>query len=78
MTWIAGLFLRTAMRRSLLGAQAQDPVVPDRKGLNGQSEPGCRSAADGQTRTRRLAPAPAADPREPTPVDDGADQRRAA
>ena len=29
MTWIFGLLLQDAMRRSLLGAYAQDPVVPD-------------------------------------------------
>jgi hypothetical protein len=30
MTSIAGRFLQNAMQRSLLGAHAQDPVVPDR------------------------------------------------
>jgi hypothetical protein len=75
MTWIVGLFLRTAMRRSLLGAQAQDPVVPNRQDCSVPSEPR-RGAADGEPRTRRLEPAPSMDSRKPTRVNDG--QRRAA
>jgi hypothetical protein len=77
MTSIAGSFVHTAMRRSLLGSHANDPVVPDRA----QGAAAHRRAAedaDGLTRTRRLAPAPALDPRAPAPVEAGAERRRAA
>jgi hypothetical protein len=105
MTSIPSYFLQTAMRRSLAGSHANDPVVPDRAGRGvaprsadvadaplriGRfddglaARPDARSRsrvgtfADGLARTRRLAPAPALDPRAPTPVGAGAEQRRAA
>jgi hypothetical protein len=79
MTAIPGFFIHSAMRRSLLGAHAQDPVVPD-----GQSVPD-RPLRIG--RFDRLATLVDARPRrrdgtlaesEPAPVHDRADERRAA
>jgi hypothetical protein len=71
MTSIPGFFLRTAMSRSLLGAHAQDPVVPD----------GC-SITDRPLRIGRLDDGPAtlvdARSRRPAPAHDRADERRAA
>jgi hypothetical protein len=106
MTSIPSYFLQTAMRRSLLGSHANDPVVPDRAQGAAAPRPAAEDAdaplrigrfddglaarpdarsrrrvgtfADGLARTRRLAPAPALDPRAPAPVEAGAEQRRAA
>ena len=72
MTSITGFLIRPAMRRSLLGAQAQDPVVPD--GLSipdrplriGRLDDGLATLVD--ARSRRPAPA----------TQDRAGERRAA
>ena len=72
MTSITGFLIRPAMRRSLLGAHAQDPVVPD--GLSipdrplriGRLDDGLATLVD--ARSRRPAPA----------TQDRADERRAA
>jgi hypothetical protein len=77
MTSIPGPFLHTAMRRSLLGAHAQDPVVPD--GLSipdrplriGRFEDGLATLVDARSR-RRVADS------EPAPIHARADERRAA
>jgi hypothetical protein len=57
MTSIASSFIQTAMRRSLLGAHGQDPVVPDPAGPRaGGSEPstlGAHDAADAPLRIGR-------------------------
>ena len=73
MTSIAGLFLHDTMRRSLLGAHAQDPVVPDRpaRRASRSSEPSTLGAPGAPLRIGR-------DPREPAPVHHGAQERRAA
>jgi hypothetical protein len=69
---IAGLLLHDTMRRSLLGANAQDPVVPDRPARRAsRSEPSTPGAPDAPLRIGR-------DPREPAPVHHGAEERRAA
>ena len=70
----AGFFFQSVMSRSLLGAHAQDRVVPDRAG---------RQAADPQGPTlsahATLAePARRIGPRDPASADDAADRRRAA
>ena len=76
MTSIAGFFLQDHMRRSLLGAHAQDPVVPDRSDRRAS---GSEPSTLGLTRARRpLESAPPIDPREPAPIHDGAQDRRAA
>jgi hypothetical protein len=81
MTSIPGFFLRPAMRRSLLGAHAQDPVVPD--GLSipdrplriGRFDDGLATLVatlvDARSR-RRIGDS------EPVPAHDRADERRAA
>ncbi|HEX7299225.1 MAG TPA: hypothetical protein VF257_09460 [Solirubrobacteraceae bacterium] len=69
------------MRRSLLGAHGQDPVVPDGLDMSPgtRSRPRTGSFADGLARTRGpLEPAPRMDVPEPAPVHDGAERRRAA
>ena len=72
MTSIAGFFLQDHMRRSLLGAHAQDPVVPDRSDRRASgSEPSTLGAPDAPRRIGR-------DPREPAPIHHGAQERRAA
>jgi hypothetical protein len=74
---IGSLFIQDVMRRSLLGAHAQDPVVsdhPDRR--RSAPEPSTRN---GLTRTHgALESAPPMDSREPASIHDGADERRAA
>jgi hypothetical protein len=77
MTSIPGFFLRPAMRRSLLGAHAQDPVVPD--GLSipdrplriGRVDDGLATLVDARSRGR-------IGDSEPVPAHDRADERRAA
>jgi hypothetical protein len=72
MTSIAGLFLHDTMRRSLLGAHAQDPVVPDRPARRAsRSERSTLGAPDAPLRIGR-------DPREPARVHHGDQERRAA
>ena len=71
MTSITGFLIRPAMRRSLLGAHAQDPVVPD--GLSipdrplriGRFDDGLATLVDARFR-------------RPAPAHDRADERRAA
>jgi len=76
MTWTPGLFIETAMRRSLVGAHAQDPVVPDGRSIPdrplriGRFGDGLAALADARAR-RHVDPQPAA-------ADDRADERRAA
>jgi hypothetical protein len=80
MTLIAGLFLHTAMRRSLLGAHAQDPVVPD--GLSipdrplriGRFDDGLATLVDARSRRRVGTYAD----REPALAHDRGDERHAA
>ena len=80
MTWIPGPLLQDAMRRSLLGAHAQDPVVPD--GLSipdrplriGRFDDGLATMVDARS-IRRVGTF--ADG-EPVPAHDCADERRAA
>jgi hypothetical protein len=76
MTSIAGLFIPTAMRRSLLGAHAQDPVVPDGQSIPdrplriGRFEDGLATLVDARSRRRADS--------EPAPVHERTDERRAA
>ena len=71
MTSITGFLIRPAMRHSLLGAHAQDPVVPD--GLSipdrplriGRLDDGLATLVDARSR-------------RPAPAHDRADERRAA
>ena len=71
MTSITGILIRPAMRRSLLGAHAQDPVVPD--GLSipdrplriGRFDDGLATLVDARSR-------------KSVPAQDRADERRAA
>jgi hypothetical protein len=80
MTLIAGFFTRNAMRRSLLGAHAQDPVVPD--GLSipdrplriGRFDDGLATLVEARSRRRVGTFADS----EPVPTHDRADERRAA
>jgi hypothetical protein len=80
MTSIPGLFLQTAMRHSLLGAHAQDPVVPDGQSVSnrplriGRYDDGLATLADAPSRRRVGTFADS----EPVSIHDGADQRRAA
>jgi hypothetical protein len=80
MTSITGLFLHTAMRRSLLGAHAQDPVVPDGRSIPdrplriGRYDDGLATLRDAPSR-RRVGTFGDSDP---APVHDRADERRAA
>ena len=71
MTSITGLLIRPAMRRSLLGAHAQDPVVPD--GLSIPDRPLRIARSDDG-----LATLVDARSRRPAPAHDRADERRAA
>ena len=80
MTSFSGLLTQNAMRRSLLGAHAQDPVVPD--GLSipdrplriGRFDDGLATLVDARS-SRRVGTF--ADS-EPVPAHDRADERRAA
>jgi hypothetical protein len=80
MTLIPGFLFQDAMRRSLLGAHAQDPVVPD--GLSipdrplriGRFDDRLATLVDARSRRRIGTCADS----EPTPADDRADDRRAA
>jgi hypothetical protein len=76
MTSISGLFIPTAMRRSLLGAHAQDPVVPDGRSIPdrplriGRFEDGLATLVDARSRRRADS--------ERAPVHERPDERRAA
>ena len=80
MTWITGPLLQDAMRRSLLGAHAQDPVVPD--GLSipdrplriGRFDDGLATMVDARSIGRVSTFADG----EPVAAQDCADERRAA
>ena len=80
MTSIPGPFIQTAMRRSLLGAHAQDPVVPDGRSIPdrplriGRFDDGLATLVD--ARSRR--PVGTFADTEPAPAHDHADERRAA
>ena len=80
MTSIPGLFIQTAMRRSLLGAHAQDPVVPDGESIPdrplriGRFDDGLATLVDARSRRRIGTFADS----EPAPAHDRADDRRAA
>ena len=71
MTSITGFLIRPAMRRSLLGAHAQDPVVPD--GLSIPDRPLRIARLD-----NGLATLADARSRRPAPAQDRAEERRAA
>ena len=79
MTWTPGLFIETAMRRALLGAHAQDPVVPDGRSVPdrplriGRSDDGLATMVDARSR-RRTGTFADTQPAGP----DQADERRAA
>ena len=76
MTSISGLFIPTAMRRSLLGAHAQDPVVPDGRSIPdrplriGRFEDGLATLVDARSRRRADS--------DPAAVHERPDERRAA
>jgi hypothetical protein len=80
MTWTPGLFIETAMRRSLLGAHAQDPVVPDGRSIPdrplriGRFGDGLAALADARAR-RHVGTCVDT---QPAAADDRADERRAA
>jgi hypothetical protein len=80
MTSIPGPFIQTAMRRSLLGAHAQDPVVPDGRSIPdrplrvGRFDDGLATLVDARSRRRVGTFADT----EPAPAHDHADERRAA
>ena len=80
MTWTPGLFIETAMRRALLGAHAQDPVVPDGRSVPdrplriGRSDDGLATMVDARSRRRTGTFADT----QPVPAHDQADERRAA
>ena len=80
MTSIPGLFIETAMRRALLGAHAQDPVVPDGRSVPdrplriGRFDDGLATMVDARSRRRVGTFADT----EPAPAHDHADERRAA
>jgi hypothetical protein len=80
MTSIPGFLIHNAMRRSLLGAHAQDPVVPDGRSIPdrplriGRFDDGLATLVDARSRRRVGTFADS----EPTPVHDRAEQRRAA
>jgi hypothetical protein len=77
---IPGPFIQTAMRRSLLGAHAQDPVVPDGRSIPdrplriGRFDDGLARLVDARSRRRVGTFADT----EPAPAHDHADERRAA
>jgi hypothetical protein len=79
MTWISGLLLQDAMRRSLLGAHAHDPVVPDGRSIRDRPlridrfDDGLTTMVDARSRRRVGTFAD-----EPVPAHDCADERRAA
>jgi hypothetical protein len=80
MTLFAAFLVQDAMRRSLLGAHAQDPVVPD--GLSipdrplriGRFDDGLATLVEARSR-RRVGTFADSDP---VPTQDRADERRAA
>lgn len=80
MTLTPGLFIRTAMQRSLLGADAHDPVVPDGRSIPdrpsriGRHDDGLATLLDAPSRRRIGSFADS----EPAPVHEHAEQRRAA
>jgi hypothetical protein len=80
MTWIPGLLLQDAMRRSLLGAHAQDPVVPDGLAIPdrplrlGRFDEGLATVLGARSR-RRVGTFAGT---EPVSAHDRADERRAA
>jgi hypothetical protein len=80
MTSIPGFFLHNTMRRSLLGAHAQDPVVPDGQSVPdrplriGRFDDGLATLVDARSRRRVGTFADS----ETAPVHDRADERRAA
>ena len=80
MNSIPGPFIQTAMRRSLLGAHAQDPVVPDGRSIPdrplriGRFDDGLATLVDARSRRRVGTFADT----EPAPAHDHADERRAA
>jgi hypothetical protein len=80
MTSITGFFLQSAMRRSLLGAHGQDPVVPDGRSVSnrplriGRYDDGLATLRDAASRTRVGTFADS----KPAPVHDRTDERRAA
>src|SRR3954454_17777237 len=80
MTLIPGLVIQTAMRRSLLGAHAQDPVVPDGQSIPdrplriGRFDDGLATLVDALSRRRIGTFADT----QPALADDRADDRRAA
>ncbi len=77
---IPGPFLQDAMRRSLLGAHAQDPVVPDGRSIPdrplriGRFDDGRAILVEARSR-RRVG---SVSDTEPAPAHDRADERRAA
>lgn len=80
MTLIPGPLFQSAMRRSLLGAHAQDPVVPDGRSIPDRPlrirrfDDGLATLADARARSRVGTFADG----EPVPARDCADERRAA
>jgi hypothetical protein len=80
MTWIFALLLQDAMRRALLGAHAQDPVVPD--GLSIPDRPLRISRFDDGLATmvdaRSIGRVGTFADGEPVAAHDCADERRAA
>ena len=80
MILIPGFLFQDAMRRSLLGAHAQDPVVPDGQSIPdrplriGRFDDGLATLVDARSE-RRIGTFAGS---QPTPADDPADDRRAA
>lgn len=80
MTLIPGFYFQNAMRRSLLGAHAQDPVVPDGRSIPdrplriGRFDDGLATLRGAPSRRRVGTFADS----EPVTAHDRADERRAA
>jgi hypothetical protein len=80
MTLISAFFLQDAMRRSLLGAHAQDPVVPDGRSIPDRPlriarfDDDLATLVDARSRSRCHTVAES----EPVSTHDRADERRAA
>jgi hypothetical protein len=80
MTLISAFFFQDAMRRSLLGAHAQDPVVPDGRSIRDRPlriarfDDDLATLVDARTRRREGAVAQG----EPVAARERADERRAA
>jgi hypothetical protein len=80
MTLISALLLQDAMRRSLLGAHAQDPVVPDGRSIPDRPlriarfDDDLATLVDARSRRRGGTCADI----DPVRADDRADERRAA